>query len=92
MSDSCVALCTTACQASLPWNSPGKDTGVNCHALLLLQDTYVPSLTCGPGKCDNGLKKLLDKRCWMIIQEVIPNFGMLFLSSWKLLSLQILGP
>ena len=26
--------CTIACQAPLPWDSPGKNTGVGCHALL----------------------------------------------------------
>ena len=25
---------TTACQAPLPWDSPGKNSGVSCHALL----------------------------------------------------------
>ena len=28
----CVTLWTAACQA--PWNSPGKNVGVDCHALL----------------------------------------------------------
>ena len=25
---------TVACQTSCPWDSPGKDTGVDCHFLL----------------------------------------------------------
>ena len=29
-----VTLWTTACQAPLPWNSPGKNTGLGCHFLL----------------------------------------------------------
>ena len=28
------ALWTVACQALCPWDSPGKNTGVGCHALL----------------------------------------------------------
>ena len=35
---SCVRLSATlwtmACQASLSWDSPGKNTGVGCHFLL----------------------------------------------------------
>ena len=30
-----VTLWTVACQAPLPWHSPGKNTGVGCHFLLL---------------------------------------------------------
>ena len=29
-----VTLWTVACQASLSWNSPGKNAGVGCHFLL----------------------------------------------------------
>ena len=29
-----VTPCTVASQAPCPWNSPGKNTGVGCHALL----------------------------------------------------------
>ena len=29
-----VTLWTVALQAPLPWDSPGKNTGVGCHALL----------------------------------------------------------
>ena len=29
-----VTLWTVACQAPLPWNFPGKNTGVGCHFLL----------------------------------------------------------
>ena len=28
------SLWTVTCQAPLPWNSPGKHTGVSCHSLL----------------------------------------------------------
>ena len=34
---SCLTLCdlwTVACQAHCPWDSPGKNTGVGCCALL----------------------------------------------------------
>ena len=32
---SCLTLCdSVACQAPLPWDSPGKNTGVGCHLLL----------------------------------------------------------
>ena len=34
---SCLTLATpwtVACQAPLSWDSPGKNTGVDCHALL----------------------------------------------------------
>ena len=30
----CVTLWIVACQALCPWDSPGKNTGVDCHALL----------------------------------------------------------
>ena len=30
----CVTLWTVAHRAPLPWDSPGKNTGVGCHALL----------------------------------------------------------
>ena len=33
---------TVAHQATLPWNSPGKNTGVGCHSLL--QATYIINL------------------------------------------------
>ena len=29
-----VAPWTAACQAPLPWDSPGKNSGMSCHALL----------------------------------------------------------
>ena len=35
---SCPTLCDpmdcVACKLPCPWNSPGKNTGVGCHALL----------------------------------------------------------
>ena len=31
-------LWTVACQATLPWDFPGKNTGVGCHFLLQLND------------------------------------------------------
>ena len=47
---SCVQLFvtpwTTACQAPLSWNSPGKNTGMGCHSLL--QGTF---LTQGSNPC-----------------------------------------
>ena len=57
---SCVRLCatlwTTAHQASLPWDSPGKHTGVGCHFLLqgiFLTQGSNPHLLCLlPGQAD----------------------------------------
>ena len=41
-----VTLWTVACQAPLSWNSPGKNTGVGCHALF--QGVF---LTQGSNQC-----------------------------------------
>ena len=36
----CATLWTAACQALLPWDSPGENTGVGCHAFFTTSATW----------------------------------------------------